>query len=161
MKKKSDDLRPKGTGRKTGKPSPDDSINSFGAEPDEAPEIFGIHIRGRNVDRAGFLKSAASLTGLAALGSVLKSCEESEYDIVKKNDNCSCHVVCTCNSEIKNGEKYEKGSTFISTYDINKKCICDTICTCNTICTCDSVCGCNSDGGGGGGSYSYTYWYPN
>jgi hypothetical protein len=48
-----------------------------------------------------FIKSAASIAGLAALGNLLKSCEESEMDIIKSENNCECHAVCTCNSEVE------------------------------------------------------------
>jgi hypothetical protein len=140
---------------------PDDTIRPLNENDNEQPEIFGISKRVKSLNRKGFIKSAASVTGLAALGTLLKSCEESDLDIIKKGDNCTCHAVCTCNSEVKDGNKYDKGNDFGSTYDVNYHCTCDTVCTCNSVCTCDAVCTCDSEGGGSGGSYYYTYWYPN
>jgi hypothetical protein len=143
---------------------PDDLIRAFKTTGDEQPEIYSISKRGRSLSRKRFIEASASIAGLYALGSLLKSCVESELDIVKKDNNCACHAVCTCNSEHKGDFKFEKGNVFESQYDVNQVCTCNTVCTCNSVCTCDSVCGSDTGGGGGGGTYYtyyYTYWYPN
>jgi hypothetical protein len=141
---------------------PDDSLKPVNESNEEQPEIYKISKRGLSINRKNFVKSAASVAGLAALGNLLKSCEESELDITKSGENCTCHAVCTCNSEVHEGEKFNKGDKYESKYDTNKYCTCDTVCTCHSVCSCDSVCTCNTEGGGGGGggSYYYTYWYP-
>jgi len=141
----------------------DDSLKEIEEGSEDNAMIFKISKRGKLLDRKRFIESTASLTGLAALGKLLSSCEESELAIVKSGNNCSCHAVCTCNNEILDGNQYDKGDRYESSLDANQMCTCDTVCTCNSVCTCDSVsvCDCDSDGGGGGGySYYYTYWYP-
>lgn len=140
--------------------NPDDLIDSVKIKSDEQPRIYGISKRGKTLSRKKFIESSASIAGLYALGSILKSCVESELDIIKEGNNCACHAVCTCNSEHKGDLKYEKGNVFSSQYDVNQVCTCNTVCTCDFVCTCDSVCG-SDTGGGGGGTYYYTYWYPN
>jgi hypothetical protein len=141
---------------------PDDIIKPVTETKDENPRIYSISKRGKSLNRKNFVKSAASVAGLAALGNLLKSCEESELDIVKKAENCTCHAVCTCNTDWEEGKKYDKGNTFESRFDNKLKCTCDTVCTCNSVCSCNSVCTCDTEGsgGGGGGTYYYTYWYP-
>jgi hypothetical protein len=146
--------------------NPDDSLFPVVDDKDEKPEIYKISKRGLSINRKDFIKAASGLAGLAALGSLLQSCEESELDIEKSGKNCTCHVVCTCNTDPGDSEdNHEIGNNMESWYDSRQVCQCDTVCTCNTVCTCDTVCSCNSDsgGGGGGGSYYYTYsyWYPN
>jgi hypothetical protein len=141
----------------------DDSLRPLKEGGGEEAKIFKISKRGNTLNRKKFISSATSITGLAALGTLLRGCEESELEIVKNDKNCTCHAVCTCNSEVIDGNKYDKGDRYESFHDVNQFCTCDTVCTCNSVCTCDSVssCDCDSDSGGGGGySYYYTYWYP-
>jgi len=140
----------------------DDSLKPLKEGSDEEAKIYKINKRGKPLNRKSFISSAASITGLTALGTLLHSCEESELAIVKDDKNCSCHAVCTCNNEVLEGNKYDKGDTYESYHDVNKNCTCDRVCTCNSVCTCDSVynCDCDSDSGGGGGGGYYTYWYP-
>jgi len=139
---------------------PDDSLKPIEEENEDQPVIYQIYKRGKSLDRKDFIKSAAGVTGLTALGGLFQGCEESEYDIISNGEECVCHAVCTCNSEKDDSDNHEKGNSYSSVYD-QTVCTCDTVCTCNSVCTCDSVCTCNTQGGGGGGSYSYTYWYPN
>lgn len=140
--------------------NPDDSIRPVkGGNEDEA-KIYAINKRGKSLNRKQFINSAASVVALSALGSILKSCEESELDIIKNDKNCDCHAVCTCNNEVEDGDRYDKGDTYESQFDNSQTCICDTVCTCNSVCTCDSVSVCDCDSDSGGGSYYYTYWYP-
>ena len=134
----------------------DDSIKPVQGENDEEPEIYQIYKNGKLLDRKDFLKSAAGVTGFAALGGLLQGCEESELDIISDGENCICHAVCTCDSESNDGDDSETENSYTSTYDQQQYCTCDTVCTCNSVCTCNTVCGCDSQGGGGG-----TYWYPN
>jgi hypothetical protein len=138
--------------------NPDDSIKVINQGSEEQPEIYKISVRGNSLDRKKFVKSAASAAGLAALGMLLNSCEESNLEITKSGDSCTCHAVCACNTDWDDGKQYSKGNRFETRFDTNKQCTCDTVCTCNSVCTCDSVCGCDTEGSSGGGSYSY--WYP-
>jgi hypothetical protein len=160
MKKKRNNPQPKDEIQGKIENIPDDSIKIVDTGSEETPEIYKISVRGKTLDRKNFVKSAASAAGLAALGTLLNSCEESTLEITKSGEACSCHAVCACNTDWDEGDNYQKGDKYETRYDKNKHCTCDTVCTCNSVCTCDSVCGCNSEGGGGGGSYSYTYWYP-
>jgi hypothetical protein len=141
---------------------PDDSLKPVKKGDDEHPKIYKISKRGKSINRKNFVKAAATVAGLTALGNLLQSCEESELDILRNGENCTCHAVCTCNNEVDDGERYDKGDQYESRYDTGSICTCDTVCTCNSVCTCDSVCSCNTEGGGSGGSYTYyyTYWYP-
>jgi hypothetical protein len=142
----------------------DDSLRPVEESDSEEPEIFMISKRSSSLDRKSFIKSAAAIGGLAALGSLMSGCEESELEIENDGKNCTCHAVCSCNTDTWEDDRkknYEKGNTFGTRYDINKNCTCNTVCTCNSVCTCDSVCSCDTEGGGGGGGYYYTYWYPN
>jgi hypothetical protein len=143
---------------------PDDSLNPVNDTDENQPEIYKISKRGISLNRKEFLKSAAGLAGLAALGSLLKGCTESDLDIGTSQGNCTCHAVCTCNSEVEEGERRDTGNEYYSQLDQHQNCTCDTVCTCDSVCTCDTVklCDCDSDTGGSyyGGGY-YTYWYPN
>jgi hypothetical protein len=149
-------------------PDFDDSLKLLNGAEEEQPEVYKISKRGKQMTRNDFLKSASVLGGLAALGSLLDGCTESDYDITGNGDECTCHAVCTCNKEIVDGDQHQKGNSYKSVFDQNKQCTCDTVCTCNTVCTCDAVtvcscdddsdCSCDSNSGGG---YYYTYWYPN
>lgn len=144
-------------------PNPDDSLKPVEEVNEEQPEIYKINKGDNSLNRKNFVKSAASLTGLAALGNMLKSCEDESYLYIEKTgDNCTCHAVCACNTDVEdsNDLKYDKGNEFVSKYDANKKCTCDTVCTCNSICTCDSVCPCDTHTNNGY-TYTYTYFYPN
>jgi hypothetical protein len=138
-------------------PNPDDSLKPVNKGNGDPPEIYKISKRGNSLDRKDFFKSAASVAGLAALGTILNSCQESKLDIERDGDNCTCHAVCACNTEGVD-ESSTKGAKNESLYDSHNICTCDMVCTCNTVCSCDTVCTCNSQGGGGGGGGSY--WYP-
>jgi hypothetical protein len=146
-------------------PHHDDSLNPIQNNDEDQPEIYKISRRGKSLNRKEFIKTAAGLAGLAALGSLLQGCTETELDIVKSQGNCTCHAVCTCNSEVEDEEKRDTGNEYFSFYDEYQNCTCDTVCTCDSVCTCDTVkeCDCDSDTGGSyyGGGYYYTYWYPN
>ena len=136
---------------------PDDSLKPVEPGEDDQPEIYKISRRGKPINRKDFIKSAAAISGLAAMGSLLSSCgEESELDIEKLGTRCSCHAVCTCDS-VKPGYEREDESQYDYQYDQNLNCTCDYVCTCDTVCSCNTVCTCDSEGGGGGS----TYWYPN
>ncbi len=52
---------------------------------------------------------------MAALGSIFNCCEESEIDIINDDGNCTCHAVCTCNSEKvdEDGSNVEKTTAYI------------------------------------------------
>jgi hypothetical protein len=138
---------------------PDDSLKPIKEGSEEQPEVYLISKGSKALNRKNFFKSAASVAGLAALGNVLKSCEESYFYIEKTGDNCTCHAVCSCNVDVGDGNKfrYDKGNEYISKYDTNKNCTCDTVCTCNSICSCDSVCPCDFHDTN---TYTYTYFYP-
>ncbi len=139
----------------------DDSLKTLSDKTEEPPKIYKIGKRGLSIDRKDFLKSIATLGGLAALGNTLQSCEESYLDIQNDGKTCTCHAVCTCNTDWDN-KMSDSGNSFSSIYDVNNTCTCDTVCTCNSVCSCDLVCSCDTEGGGTyyGGGY-YTYWYPN
>jgi hypothetical protein len=77
---------------------PDDSLKPIQEDIGELPEISMISKRSKTINRKIFIKSAASIAGLAALGNFLKSCVESELEIIPEDDNCGCHAVCTCDS---------------------------------------------------------------
>jgi hypothetical protein len=148
---------------KKGKPilsyQPDDTLKPVKGQSDDLPQIFKIKKRGKSINRKDFLKTAAAFGGLAALGSLLQGCEESELDIKKSGSNCTCHAVCSCDNELVDGEKQEN-SAYDYTY-YNNICTCNSVCTCDTVCTCNEVCTCDSESSGGGGGSYYTYWYPN
>lgn len=140
--------------------NPNDSLNPIKEDRNEQPEIYKIFKRGKSINRKDFIKNSAVLGGLAALGNLLQNCKESELDIETNGKNCTCHVVCTCNSEQETeytGDNKKTGDQYVSYYDINQNCSCDTVCTCNSVCSCNTVCNCDSHGDSGGG----TYWYPN
>ena len=128
---------------------------------DDIPRVFKIAIRGNKIlksNRRGFLKSsAAGVSGLLSLQALLSGCqEESEIELRCDDENCTCHVVCTCDT-VNDDDKKLKDVTWTSEYD-QTVCTCDLVCTCNTVCTCDVVntCTCDTVSSGGG-----SYWYPN
>ena len=79
---------------------PNDLLKPVKEDTEQQPEIHKINIRSKTLNRKKFIKSAASVAGLAALGTILKSCEESELDIIISENECVCHAVCTCDSEV-------------------------------------------------------------
>jgi hypothetical protein len=165
MKKPSKKPKKKTGNNKLKVENPDDSIKPVKGSSSDPPEIYKINKRGKSLGRKEFIISAASMAGLAALGTLLKGCEKSEFDIISEGDNCTCHAVCTCNSESDDEDKNNAGHEYTSQFNQYQQCTCDTVCTCNTVCTCDVQCSCDSHSSGGGGSYYYTYyytyWYPN
>ncbi len=141
---------------------PDDSLKPLKEENDEQPEIFKISKRGKGIDRKDFIKSAAAISSLAALGSLLRGCEESELDIERIGQSCTCHAVCSCDA-VSLDEEAEWDNYYDYYYD-NTTCTCNAVCTCDRVCTCNTVCTCDSDSSSSsssGGTYYYTYWYPN
>ena len=116
---------------------------------EQKPEVYKI----ASVNRREFMTDAAKtfvgLAGISLLTQLLTSCEKQEIRIENDGENCTCHVVCNCDTEGASKKSTKQGQWENNT------------CTCNTVCTCDTVCTCNSEGGGGGGGYSYYYYYPN
>lgn len=136
--------------RGTGKQPPDHTIHNIDSN-EEAPEIYMIVQGQSGKGRRRFFKNIAGAIGTLSVARLLTSCDNSDYTVRSENGQCTCHVVCSCDSE--DGEQERE---YDSTYQ-------GGTCTCNTVCTCDSVCTCNSEGGGscsgcGGGG---TYYYPN
>ena len=80
---------------------PDDSLKSVNEGTKEIPEIYLIAKRIKGISRNKFIRYTTSITGLVALGNLLKSCsdEESELDIITEENSCICHAVCTCNTD--------------------------------------------------------------
>ncbi len=145
--------------------NPEITLNLSSSEDNcEKPEIYKIVNKNKSINRKDFIKMSAAIGGLAVLNGLLQSCdEESSLDIEIDGKNCTCHVVCVCNTVVEGGDmSYKKGNSYISKYNQQGLCTCDTVCTCNSICSCDSVCSCDSHSESyyySGGSY--TYWYPN
>jgi len=138
------------------KSPPDDQIKPLNVEKEkDSPRIFNMVKRNSNnpKGRRRFIKNLAGASGITAIASIFSKCKFSEFDVLAGDDQCTCHVVCTCDSEGKDTSNYE--TEWKSQY-YGQECTCDTVCTCNTVCTCDTVGG--GGGGGGGGSH---YWYPN
>ncbi len=129
---------------------------------EDKPEIFGLVIRGmaKTPSRREFIKKIGAAAGVSALGAALLGCG-SEYDINSANGDCTCHVVCGCDTQKLGDSQSTRDAEHVTQMD-GEVCTCNTVCTCNLVCTCDTVCNCDSEGGGGGGgSYYYTYYYPN
>jgi len=95
---------------------PDDSIKPIEEENNETPQIFEIHKRNKYIDRKDFLKAAAGITGLAGLGVLLNSCEESEGDIQADAEGCTCHAVCTCDTECACDSDSDGGGSYTYYY---------------------------------------------
>ncbi len=111
---------------------------------DEIPQIFQVVKRTnkKQAERRRFFKSMIGVTGLAAIADILTGCE-SDYSITGSASQCTCHVVCSCDTEGLDSEDSEWEVQYSG-----------VVCTCNKVCTCDTV----STGGGGS---SCGYWYPN
>jgi hypothetical protein len=135
--------------------TPDHRIRRVEDGSEEAPRIFKMvkRSRVRPKSRRTFIQRLAGAAGVAAAGKMLTGCGSS-YSVDTKDDTCTCHVVCSCDTEGPNASK--NANTYSSTWE-GTVCTCDTVCTCNSVCTCNTVCTCDSQGGGG----TTSYWYPN
>jgi len=125
---------------------------------DEPPKIFKIvkRISVTSEGRREFLKKIAGAAGVTAVADILAGCDGSDYVVNSDGHQCTCHVVCACDTV---GDKSDKYGTKWGHEWEGTVCTCDAVCTCNTVCTCHSVCTCDSEGGDDG--YVYHYWYPN
>jgi len=68
----------------------------------EIPKIFQITELHETAEysRRKFLKKALNTAAATGLLSAVGCAEESEFDIITNPEGgCSCHVVCTCDSE--------------------------------------------------------------
>lgn len=127
--------------------APDDRLKQQDLNGEDSPPVIFKMIKKEQAEdksRRNFLKNLATGTiGLAGAAAAVTSvaCKESAYMVHGDGHNCTCHVVCTCDTV--SGVQ----STMDSYWD-------GQVCTCNTVCVCDTVG--SSDSGG-----SDTYWYPN
>jgi hypothetical protein len=116
---------------------------------DEVPQVFQVAKRTnkKQTERRRFLKNMAGIAGMVTIADILTGCD-SDYSITSNASQCTCHVVCTCDTESLEGDDSQWEAEYSG-----------GVCTCNTVCTCDTVCTCNTEGGSSCSSCGY--WYPN
>jgi hypothetical protein len=114
-------------------------LDAPAADAYESPAIF------KAVDLGGTDRRKLVIAALAA--GAAAGCERSKIEIfTNKVGKCTCHVVCTCDTDTPdNDATWERTTT-------------GSVCTCDIVCTCNTVCTCNSQGSSGSGSGS-SYWY--